>query len=654
MNETKVSHPTQTELESFFHGTLEESRRQAVEDHIGRCDRCCDVLRTIPHDPLVERIHAATSSVDDGETPYAGPTQITREDAADTVPSALMDHPRYRIIRRLGQGGMGVVYQAQHKLMERNVALKVINARLVSSDLAVERFRQEVKAAAKLSHRNIVTAFDAEQAGDAHFLVMEYIDGISLAELIARRKTLPVLHACNYILQAAQGLHHASQRGMVHRDIKPHNLMRTTRGTIKILDFGLARFATEGDGDASDPGLTADFTALGTPDYMAPEQARDSKRADVRSDLYSLGCTLYYLLSGQVPFPDGTAFEKVIGHCERQPRPLSDFREDIPTEVVQIVERLMAKDPDDRFQTPAELVEAIKPFGKPDSPYANENQAPTPNTVLSMPAMAPPMPAKLTVQSEKPSERVRSQQTTIGPQGFGTHHWVLAGMTIGVVLVAGWFLLSGDEHDPDIAQGEQNQQVTPPLPDPTPRDNRPNTDRWTELIPTIDLSRDVVAGRWERTPGGQLHVDAEQAARVMIPFDPPREYDFEVRFTRHSGEESIALHFVDGSGNATFDIDGWSEHLAGIQNIDSRDMRTNPTRAEGVALANGRTYTAEVRVRRDRVEALLDGRLIATYEGDGSNLSMLSLWTLPHPSLGLGAYDCETTFQSVRIRAISP
>ena len=654
MSETNVSHPTRTELESFFHGTLEESRRQAVEDHIGRCDQCCDVLRTLPHDPLVERIHAATSSVDDGETPFAAPTQIALDDPGDTVPSALLDHPRYRILRRLGQGGMGVVYQAQHKLMERNVALKVINARLVSSDLAVERFHQEVKAAAKLSHRNIVTAYDAEQAGNTHFLVMEYIDGISLAELIARRKALPVLHACNYILQAAQGLHHASQRGMVHRDIKPHNLMRTTRGTIKILDFGLARFATGGDGDASDPGLTADFTALGTPDYMAPEQARDSKRADVRSDLYSLGCTLYYLLAGQVPFPSGTAFEKVIGHCERQPKPLSEFRDDIPKEVVQIVERLMAKDPEDRFQTPAELVEAIKPFGKPESAYASENQAPSPNTVLSMPAVEQPMPAKLTVQNEKPSVRVRNQQKVIGPKGLAPQHWIVGGIAVAAILLIGWYVLSGGEDDPAVAQGEESRRIATTPPDPTPPVERSNTDQWIDLLPTIDLSRDVVAGHWERTVDGQLHVDAEPGARVMIPFDPPREYDFEVRFVRHSGEESIALHFVDGTGNATFDVDGWSEHLAGIQNIDSHDLRTNSTRAEGVALANGRTYTAEVRVRRERVEALLDGRLIATYEGDGSNLSMLSLWTLPHVSLGLGAYDCETTFQDVRIRSIPP
>ncbi len=650
MSEPTVTHPSRTELETFFHGTLDESRRQIIEDHVARCDSCCEVLRTIPHDPLVERIHAAISSVDDGETPWTSPAQPIELNPAEAIPVALLDHPRYRILRRLGQGGMGVVYQAEHKLMERTVALKVISSRLVSSDLAIERFHQEVKAAAKLSHRNIVTAFDAEQAGNLHFLVMEYIDGISLSELVTRRKSLPVLHACNYVMQAAQGLQHAFQKGMVHRDIKPQNLMRTTRGTIKILDFGLARFATEADGASDDPGLTADFTALGTPDYMAPEQARDSKRADIRADLYSLGCTLYFLLAGQAPFPSGSAFEKVLGHCERQPQPLSEFRNDIPADVLAIVNRLMAKNPDDRFQTPAELVEAVKPYGRPDSAFASAPQANAAHTVLAMPAAIKQSP-QLNVQTEKPSARTRSQRSDgTGLKWIRQNRWLVGSLAaLGGGLVA--FLLLGHLGDDNVSQ-ENDEAVVQN--DPSPPINASSTGQEViDLIPHIDLPSDVVAGMWEITPDGNLHVQAEEGARVMISYDPPREYDLEVMFTRHTGDQSIALHFLDGEGNATFDVDGWQENIAGIQNIDGQDIRQNATRIENITLVNGQTYTMSVRVRRNRVETFLDGKQLSTYHGDGSNLSYLPLWALPQPSLGLGAYDSETTFHRVRLRPIS-
>ncbi|MEW4456373.1 serine/threonine-protein kinase [Bremerella sp. JC817] len=645
MNQRSSTHPTKEELESFFHGTLEETRRQLVEDHISKCDQCCDELRTIPHDGLIERIHAATSSIDDGQTPWATASTIAESEPADSIPAALLDHPRYRIIRRLGQGGMGVVYQAEHRLMERPVALKVINPRLVSNELAVDRFHQEVKAAAKLSHRNIVAAYDAEQAGDLHFLVMEFIDGISLDQLVARRKPLPVLHACNYVLQAAQGLQHAHARGTVHRDIKPHNLMRTDRGTVKILDFGLARFATQTDHAADDPGLTADFTALGTPDYLAPEQARDSKRADIRADLYSLGCTLYFLLAGHAPFPNESAFEKVLAHCERQPTSLGELRDDVPSEVIAIVEQLMAKNPDDRFQTPAELIEALKPFGRPDSVAANDQ--PTSDSGKTLVAM--PMP-QLHVSTESTATRTR---TKVSNQATSTwvrrNRWPLFAVS-GVLGVAlGWYVLA-DRGEQPPALPEDNSFVGRPSETIPPSTSDAE---WIDLIARVDLSSDVVAGNWTVTPTGELRVDHTPSARVMLPFTPPREYDFEVEFTRVEGDQSIALHFVDGDGIASFDIDGWSENLGGIQNIDQIDIRRNPTRIDNIQLINGRRYQAAVHVRRDHVDAFFDGEKRTTYHGDGSDLSLLPLWSLPENTLGLGAYDSDTVFHSVRIRPIS-
>ena len=210
---------------------------------------------------------------------------------------------------------MGAVYRAEHRLMDRPVALKVIRGDLLGNEAMVERFRREVKSAARLaSHPNIVAAYDAEQAGETHMLVMEFIEGTDLARLVDRRGPLPVGEACEYARQAALGLQHAFEDGMVHRDIKPQNLMRTTRGQVKILDFGLARFASE---VTSQAGMTAEGMVLGSADYIAPEQIDDPHAADIRADLYSLGCTLYFLLSGRPPFPDGSLIQKLLAHSEK-------------------------------------------------------------------------------------------------------------------------------------------------------------------------------------------------------------------------------------------------------------------------------------------------------------------------------------------------
>jgi tRNA A-37 threonylcarbamoyl transferase component Bud32 len=304
------------------------------------------------------------------------------------VPPALAGHPRYQVLGLLGAGGMGAVYKARHRLMERTVALKVINKRLTGDSAWVERFRREVQAAARLAHPNIVTAHDAEQAGDTHFLVMEYVPGVNLAEVVKKKGPLPVAHACHYARQAALGLQHAHEKGMVHRDIKPHNLMLTTKGRIKILDFGLARFASEsGPAPPASPGglsklgpLTQAGAVMGTPDYIAPEQATDARTADTRADLYSLGCTLYYLLTGRPPFAKGTALQRILAHAEQTPEPVTAYRPDVPAELAAVLERMMAKDPAQRFQTPAEVASALAPFISPAATPAPARDEPAADT----------------------------------------------------------------------------------------------------------------------------------------------------------------------------------------------------------------------------------------------------------------------------------
>jgi serine/threonine protein kinase/WD40 repeat protein len=273
---------------------------------------------------------------------------------------------QYVVLERLGEGGMGQVFKARHRRMDRTVALKVIRKDHINSPDAVKRFRREMQATASLSHPNIVTALDADQVGDHHFFVMEYVEGVDLGSLIKRMGPPPVAQACDYIRQAAQGLQHAAEKGMVHRDIKPSNLLvsRPAEGsiwgnTIKILDMGVARLQDSGDGIDSLSALTKEGRVVGTPDYMAPEQAANSAKADIRSDLYSLGCSFYNLLTGQPPFPGGTPMEKLLKHRIEIPKPVDSLRPEVPPTVAAIVQRLMAKKPEERFQTPSELVKAL-------------------------------------------------------------------------------------------------------------------------------------------------------------------------------------------------------------------------------------------------------------------------------------------------------
>ena len=259
---------------------------------------------------------------------------------------------------------MGAVYLANHTVMGRQVAIKVIRDQFVSDREAISRFHQEVKAAAQLNHRNIVAAYDADQVADFHFLAMEFVKGESMAELVNRKGRLPVVHCCNYIWQAASGLNHAFQQNMVHRDIKPHNMMRTSKGIIKILDFGLARLTGP---NAVKSELTTSGILMGTADYIAPEQARDARTADIRSDLYSLGCTFFFLLAAEPPYTEGGYVEKVIAHCSDPFPGIQSIRNDVPETLRAILQKLTAKDPVSRYQTPRELIDALAPFAKRES-----------------------------------------------------------------------------------------------------------------------------------------------------------------------------------------------------------------------------------------------------------------------------------------------
>jgi serine/threonine-protein kinase len=299
------------------------------------------------------------------------------EEGTISATSATPTLEDYEILSELGRGGMGIVYKARQTRSGRIIALKVFRKDYLTHPEALRRFRREARAAARLSHPNIVVVHECDQDGDTHFLAMEYVPGITLQTLVDHDGPLPVALACDFVRQAALGLQHAVEQGLVHRDIKPANLMIVApslgapqagqrlalppRPLVKILDMGVARlYQTRDLGEDSLTTLTRDGAVIGTPDYIAPEQLEDPHKADIRADLYSLGCTFYFLLSGQVPFPGGTLIQKLDRQRWETPPSVDQLRSDVPAVVASVVRKLMAKHPDDRYRTPGELASALE------------------------------------------------------------------------------------------------------------------------------------------------------------------------------------------------------------------------------------------------------------------------------------------------------
>jgi serine/threonine protein kinase len=420
---------------AFRVGNLPAEVLDALEVHLGTCPVCAAQLDQLPEppDPLVAELgkplSPAALTADEARRITDLIEQIGPRSARSELPAT---GPRlavgdrlgpYQLHALLGEGGMGQVFRASDSHLGRTVAVKVIAARHWGNPEAVARFRREMQTLARLDHPHIVRAYHADQVEGTLYLAMEYVHGTTLAELVRQHGPLPVAEACAYLAQVADAVQHAHEHGLVHRDIKPGNLIRTADSgpdRVKVLDLGLAclREPMSGSGD-----LTSAGQSLGTPEYMPPEQWDDSHTVDIRADLYSLGCTLYYLLAGRPPFSAQdyqSRHQLWQAHAQASLPPLREARPDVPAALEAVLQKLLAKAPADRYATPAEVRSALLPFAAPETPSAPR---------------------------EPPTEAYVSAPETSGtrrPPASGRRHrlgrWVLAGAGVAffLLILVGW------------------------------------------------------------------------------------------------------------------------------------------------------------------------------------------------------------------------
>ena len=370
--------PSRARLQAYVVGKLDDDTSEAISNHVDVCPDCQALIATVDDqdDTLLANLRRAPAGQDYAERPAfkeavrkakalvssgdSGGFGLSADPGEEA--SRLGQLGEYELLGKLGQGGMGTVYKARQIKLNRIVALKVLSKGRMDDQSAIARFEREMEAVGSVDHPNIVRAMDAREIDGTPVLVTEYVDGLDLAQLVHRRGPLPIADACEIGRRAATGLQAVHEHGLVHRDIKPSNLMLTTAGELKILDLGLARLQKDA---AEGEELTGSGQIMGTSDYIAPEQALESHTVDIRADIYSLGCTLYRLLTGRPPFggkEHDTPLKKAMAHVHQPVPPIRELRSEVPDGLAAVIDRMLAKDPDQRYSTPAEVAAALAPF----------------------------------------------------------------------------------------------------------------------------------------------------------------------------------------------------------------------------------------------------------------------------------------------------
>jgi len=432
--------PSRDAMRDYLVGKLPDAPSDALAGHLESCLGCQAELATLADadDTLVARLRGPVAPDAYLEEPACGealarakavvgagqaPGDAEEDASAILVLEQLGD---YQLLGELGRGSMGRVYKALHRKLERLVAMKILPGGRIDDPQAVARFQREMKAIGRLDHPNIVRAYDAREVQGRPVLVMEYLEGLDVGAVVRRLGPMGVAEACEVARQAACGLECAHEHGLVHRDVKPSNLMLTPQGQVKLLDLGLARFHR---GPASGEEVTGTGQAMGTADYIAPEQAADSREVDIRADVYSLGCTLYKMLCGRAPFGGpqyAGPLEKMMAHVREPVPPLGQLNPGVPEGLVAVVERMLAKDPEARYGTPAEVAEALAPWcAGSDLPGLLARAA----AVVEEPTLAPG------AASQRPPRAVAAQPAEPLPQP-APRPWKRAAVLVGLILLS--------------------------------------------------------------------------------------------------------------------------------------------------------------------------------------------------------------------------
>jgi len=349
---------------------------------------------------------------------------------SDKMPAAVdlsgQQFGNFRVLRRLGHGAMAEVYLAEQQQLQRRVALKVLRPELAGDHVYLQRFLREAQAAASLVHANIVQIYEVGHVGAYHYIAQEYVEGLNLREWIGRSGPPDLLHALSIMRQAAAALAKAAEQGIVHRDIKPENIMLTRSGEVKVADFGLARFTSEGDAvELTQVGMT-----LGTPLYMSPEQV-EGKSLDTRSDIYSLGVTCYHMLCGAPPFAGDTALAVAVQHLKKQPRPLEELRPDLPAALCRIIHKMLAKTTAQRYASPQELLRELRRLQK--EAFGDEWPEELPGGA-SADALPPPLTAHATQRLDELMKTMVTESLVVRPRRSLILALAIAAFVVGVVL----------------------------------------------------------------------------------------------------------------------------------------------------------------------------------------------------------------------------
>ena len=480
--------------------------------------------------------------------------------------------PDYDFDREVGRGGMGTVYLYRNAISQRPEVVKLLSREVLGKPGNRERFEREIRAAFRLQHPNIVAAYSTHRLGDALAFCMEYVEGDDLMRVVQQEGPLPAGTAAGFAVQALAGLQHAHERGMVHRDIKPGNLMRTReagRAVVKVLDFGLAKFGGE-QGATAESHLTHYGQVLGTPDFIAPEQIRNTAGADIRADIYSLGCTLFYLLAGRPPFTGESLFDLFEQHIHREPPDLDRLRPGLPPGLAAAVARLLAKDPADRPQTPAEAADLLLPYVQSGTNSYPSLQLLTPTTSAgsaTTPPLAQKRPGDPTPAKPVPAAQFISlSHTTTPPAGSGRHRvrppppepkggWLLP-VGVGAFLLAAlgalaFVLFNGPPATPPTpstpptpeikSNDDQKSKVEPkpkddpppkvepkPKDDPPPKKEPPKSDGFIELVgPSAAASSPYWQVGVGELKAGPLTLDGGASGAAVL-FEKPPAGDFDL------------------------------------------------------------------------------------------------------------------------------